>query len=75
MAAVKVDGRGNSFAAQKEQVFFKFPDGFGWYDVGPDGKRFVMIAQKVSNVNATLTLVQNWTALQGSSELILGGSG
>lgn len=50
MAAVEVDGRGNSFAAQKEQVLFKFPEGFRGYDVAPDGKRFVMIAQKVSNV-------------------------
>jgi eukaryotic-like serine/threonine-protein kinase len=62
MMAAEVDGKGNSFAARKEQALFKFPEGFGWYDVAPDGKRFVMTIKKV-NPNTPLTLVQNWTAL------------
>ena len=40
------------------------PEGFGLYDVTPDGKRFVT-SQGVSNPNTPLTLVQNWTALLG----------
>jgi hypothetical protein len=32
------------------------------YDVTPDGKRFVMVTQKVTNPNTPLTLVVNWTA-------------
>ena len=63
--AAEVDGRGTSFAAQKEQALFEVPEGSGWYDVARDGKRFVMITQKVSNVNAPLTLVVNWTARLG----------
>ena len=62
MMAAEVDGRGNSFAAQKEQALFKCPEGFGYYDVAPDGKRFVT-RRGVSNPNTPLTLVQNWTAL------------
>ena len=68
MVAAEVDGRGNSFAARKEQALFKLPEGFGWYDVHPDGKRFVMTTQKVQkvNLNTPLTLVQNWTGLLGN---------
>ena len=62
MMAAEVDGRGNRFAAQKEQALFKLPEGFGWYDVAPDGKRFVT-SRGVTNPNTPLTLVQNWTAL------------
>jgi Tol biopolymer transport system component len=64
MMAAEVDGRGNTFQARKEQALFKWPEGFGWYDVHPGGKRFVMTTQKV-NPNTPLTLVQNWTALLG----------
>jgi Tol biopolymer transport system component len=62
MMAAEVDGRGNSFAARKEQALFKLPEGWGSYDVTPDGKRFVT-SRAVSNPNSPLTLVQNWTAL------------
>jgi hypothetical protein len=65
MMAAEVDGKGNSFAARKEQVLFKLPEGSGWYDVDPGGKRFVMTIQKV-NPNTPLTLVVNWTALLGN---------
>jgi Tol biopolymer transport system component/predicted Ser/Thr protein kinase len=65
MMAAEVDGKGNSFAARKEQALFKLPEGFGWYDVAPDGKRFIMTSQKL-NRNTQLTLVQNWTALLGN---------
>ena len=65
MVAAEVDGRGSTFAARKEQALFKLPEGFGWYDVHPDGKRFVTAMQKL-NPNAPLTLVQNWTALLGN---------
>ena len=65
MMAAEVDGKGNSFAARKEQVLFKLPEGSGWYDVAPGGKRFVMTTQKL-NPNKPLTLVQNWTALLGN---------
>jgi len=58
--AAEVDGRSNSFAARKEQALFRLPEGFGWYDVAPDGKRFVMTTQKVGNPNPPLTLVMNW---------------
>jgi hypothetical protein len=62
MMATEVDGSGNKFEAQKEQVLFKYPEGFGWWDVHPDGKRFVTAMKKV-HPNAPLTLVQNWPAL------------
>jgi Tol biopolymer transport system component len=62
MMATEVDGRGNSFAAHKEQALFKLPEGFGFYDVAPDGKRFVT-SRGVANPNTPLTLVVNWTAL------------
>ena len=65
MMAAEVDGRGSNFAARKEQALFKLPGGFGFYDVAPDGKRFVTAILKV-NPNASLTLVQNWTALLGN---------
>ena len=61
MMAVEVEGRGNGFEARKEQTLFKMPEGSVWYDVTPDGKRFVMIIQKM-NSNPPLTLVVNWTA-------------
>ncbi len=68
MMAAEVDGRGNSFVARKEQALFKLPEGFGDYDVAPDGKRFVMATPKKadSNTNTPLTLVVNWTALLGN---------
>ena len=62
--AAEVDGRGNSFAARKEQALFR-PEGFGFYDVASDGKRFVT-SRGVANPNTPLTLVQNWTALVGT---------
>ena len=62
MLAAEVDGKGNSFEARKEQALFRLPEGFGWYDVTQDGKRFVMTTKKVSNPNPPLTLVVNWTA-------------
>jgi len=65
MMAAEVDGRGNNFAPSKEQALFKGPEGFGLYDVAPDGKRFVT-SLGVSNPNTPLTLVQNWTALLGN---------
>jgi Tol biopolymer transport system component len=63
LMAAEVDGRGNGFEARKEQALFKLP-GYAGYDVAPDGKRFVMITQKLNN--APLTLVVNWTALLGN---------
>jgi len=67
MMAAEVDGRGNRFAAQKEQTLFKLPEGWvGLYDVAPDGKRLVTTSRGVSNPNTPLTLVQNWTALLGN---------
>jgi len=65
MMATEVDGNGNNFEARKEQVLFKYPEGSGWWDVHPDGKRFVTARQKL-NPNAPLTLVQNWPALLGN---------
>ena len=65
MMAAEVDGRGNTFQPRKEQALFKCQEGFGWYDVHPDGKRFVTTTQKV-NPNRPLTLVVNWTALLGN---------
>ena len=63
MMTAEVDGRGNNFEARKEQVLFRVGEvTLGEYDVTPDGKRFVMTAQKVSNPNTPLTLVVNWTA-------------
>jgi Tol biopolymer transport system component len=64
MMAAEVDGRGNSFAARKEQALFR-PEGFGFYDVASDGKRFVT-SRGVANPNTPLTLVQNWPALLGN---------
>jgi Tol biopolymer transport system component len=62
MMTVEVDGRGNSFAARKEQALFRAgAEVKGQYDVTPDGKRFVMTTQKVINPNPPLTLVVNWT--------------
>ena len=66
MMAAEVDGRGNSFAARKEQALFKLPEGFGWYDVTPDGKRFVMITQKVAIPTRRSPWCVNWTALLGN---------
>jgi Tol biopolymer transport system component len=65
MMAAEVDGKGNSFTAGKEQALFKLPEGVGFYDVAPDGKRFVT-SRGVANPNTPLTLVQNWTALLGN---------
>jgi hypothetical protein len=65
MMAAEVDGKGNSFAPRKEQVLFKLPEGFGFYDVAPGGQRFVT-SRGVANPNTPLTLVQNWTALVGT---------
>jgi Tol biopolymer transport system component len=65
MMAAEVDGRGNSFTARKEQALFKLTEVWGLYDVAPDGKRFVT-SVGVSNPNAPLTLVVNWTALLGN---------
>ena len=62
MMAAEVDGKGNSFVAHKEQALFKVPQGVCWYDVAPDGKRFVT-SRGVANPNTPLTLVVNWTAL------------
>ena len=65
MLAAELKGKGNGFEAQKEQALFKYPVGFGLYDVAPDGKRFVT-SRAVANPNTPLTLVQNWTALLGN---------
>jgi Tol biopolymer transport system component len=65
MMAAEVDGKGNSFAARKEQALFKLPEGFGFYDVAQDGKRFVT-SRTVANPNTPLTLVVNWPALLGN---------
>ena len=65
MMAAEVDGKGDNFTARKEQALFKLPEGFGLYDVAPDGKRFVT-SRGVANPNTPLTLVQNWTALLGN---------
>jgi eukaryotic-like serine/threonine-protein kinase len=58
MMAAEVDVRGNRFQARKERALFRRPQGSGWYDVTQDGKRIVMITQKLSNT--PLTLVVNW---------------
>ena len=65
MMVVEVEGRRDHFEARKPQLLFKaqLPPDFASFDVTPDGKRFVVTTQKVSNTNAPLTLVQNWTAL------------
>ena len=64
--AAEVDGRGNNFAARKAQALFRVgANVMGTYDVTPDGKRFVMATQKVSNPNTPLTLVVNWTVRLG----------
>jgi hypothetical protein len=64
MMAVEVEGRGDRFEARKAQALFRAQvvDLFT-YDVTPDGKRFVLSAQKAINPNEPLTLVVNWTAL------------
>jgi serine/threonine protein kinase len=65
MMTVEVDGKGDRFAAKKPRFLFnaQLPPDFASFDVTPDGKRFVVTTQKVSNTNAPLTLVENWTAL------------
>ena len=65
MMAAEVNGKGSGFEAQKEQALFKLPEGFGFYDVASDGKRFVT-SRGFANPNTPLTLVQNWTALLGN---------
>lgn len=60
--ATEVNGSGSSFKAGKEQALFRAAI-VGQFDVTPDGKRFVIITQKVINPNTPLTLVVNWTAL------------
>ena len=65
MMAAEVDGKGNSFAPRKEQALFKLPEGFGFYDVAPGGRRFVT-SRGVANPNTPLILVQNWPALLGN---------
>jgi Tol biopolymer transport system component len=64
MMAVEVEERGDRFEARKAQALFRAQvvDLFT-YDVTPDGKRFVLSAQKAINPNEPLTLVVNWTAL------------
>jgi hypothetical protein len=69
MMAAEVDGRGNSFAARKEQTLFRaaaIAEKLGGFDVTPDGKRFVIATQRVSNPNTPLTLVVNWTGGLGN---------
>ena len=71
LMAAEVEGRNNSFAAGKGQALFRpaaITAGIGQYDVTPDGKRFVMATQKVSNPNPPLTLVVNWTARLDSQQ-------
>jgi hypothetical protein len=66
MMAVEVEGKGDRFEARKAQTLFRAPvEHLFTYDVTPDGKRFVLSAQKAINPNAPLTLVVNWTALLG----------
>jgi len=59
MMAAEVDGRTETFQARKERPLFTLPEGYSWYDVTPNGKRFVMITRKVPP-NTPLTLVVNW---------------
>ena len=66
MWAAEVDGSGSTFEARKAQPLFsvaKWAD--TQFDVTPDGKRFVIITQRVINPNTALTLVVNWTARLG----------
>jgi hypothetical protein len=69
MMAVEVEVSGDHFKARKPRHLFEAQlpaDFIGSFDVTADGSRFVMIIQKkVSNPNAPLTLVVNWTALLG----------
>jgi len=66
MGVADVDGSGKILVARKALPLFRVAE---WadsqFDVAPDGKRFVMITQKV-NPNTPLTLVVNWTALLGN---------
>jgi Tol biopolymer transport system component len=66
MMAVEVEAKGNSFEARKAQALFRVAGAASAspYDVTPDGKRFVINA--VSNTNAPLILVVNWTARLGN---------
>jgi hypothetical protein len=62
MMAAEVEMRGDRFEARKAQPLFRVAGATSPspYDVTPDGKRFV--TNLVSNTNAPLTLVVNWTA-------------
>jgi len=63
--AAEVEAKGNSLEARKAQPMFRAAAArfFSPYDVTPDGKRFVI--NTLSNTNAPLTLVVNWTARLG----------
>ena len=65
MMAVEVDGRGKTFQAGSGRPLFTLGEGYVWYDVTPEGKRFVMINRKVTP-NTPLTLVVNWPARLGN---------
>ena len=62
MMAAEVEERGNGIEVQQAQALFRaaVAPSFSPYDVTPDGKKFVI--NTLSEQNAPLTLVANWTA-------------
>jgi serine/threonine-protein kinase len=64
MMAVTVSAEGASFSADKPRKLFEVPSSFsGWFDVSPDGQRFVMekSAKEEKDADRThLTFVFNW---------------
>jgi len=64
LMAVEVDGRGKEFVVGKARPLFRTRSSagvFGWYDVLPDGQRFVMTNREEEATNPA-TLVVNWPA-------------
>jgi Tol biopolymer transport system component len=64
MMAVKVHAQGDEFRNDPPQALFQrptTPDTFNWFDVAPDGQRFLMNLPLESPSTSAITVLTNWT--------------
>ena len=69
MMAVTIGGRGDQLEAGTPTLLFEgqfavstVSGGDAWYDVSPDGKRFLMLKnEETPSSSASIVVVQNWT--------------
>jgi hypothetical protein len=65
MMSVSIDAAGAAITAGTPKVLFqgRFVPSSSvdrWYDVSPDGQRFLMLRAEAGRTSATLTVVQEW---------------